>query len=179
MTLSDDILIDRFQAWDNSALEILLEKYLQGIFAICFRLCQDTDDANDITQDVCLKIMKYLGSFKRESELKTWIYRIAYNESLQFLQSKKEYIDLEIVEPYLGENDTYDIDSRDAEVVVRSSIDRLPPLDKSIILFFYYDDLRIREIADIMQMNENTIKTRLSRAKLFLQPYLETLWKHL
>lgn len=123
--------------------------------------------------------MKHIGLFKKESELKTWIYRIAYNETLKFLQSKKEYIDLEIVEPYLGQVDSYDIDSRDAEVVVLSSIDRLPPIDKSIILFFYFDDLKIREIADIMQMNENTIKTRLSRAKLFLQPYLETLWKHL
>ncbi len=123
--------------------------------------------------------MKYLPSFKRESELKTWIYRIAYNEWLQFLKSKKEFVELDIIEPYLGKNDTYDMDSRDAEVIVRKSIDTLPPLDKSIILFYYYDDLKIREIAEIMEMNENTIKTRLSRAKLFLQPLLETLWKHL
>lgn len=67
------------------------------------------------------------------------------------------------------------MDSRDAEVIVRKSIDTLPSLDKSIILFYYYDDLKIREIAEIMEMNENTIKTRLSRAKLFLQPLLETL----
>ena len=97
----DYILIDRFLTGDRASLEVLLEKYLQGIFAICFRICQDTDDANDITQDVCMKIMKYLQGFKRESELKTWIYRIAYNESLHFLRSKKEYIDLENVESYL------------------------------------------------------------------------------
>jgi RNA polymerase sigma-70 factor (ECF subfamily) len=101
VTDSDDILIDRFLAGDVSSLEILLEKYLQGIFSICFRLCQDIDDANDITQDVCMKIMKYLKGFKRESELKTWIYRIAYNESLYFLKSKKEYVELENVELYL------------------------------------------------------------------------------
>jgi RNA polymerase sigma factor (sigma-70 family) len=98
---SDDILIDRFLAGDTPSLEILLERYLQGIFAICFRICQDTDDANDITQNVCMKIMKYIGGFKRESELKTWIYRIAYNESLYFLKSRKEYVELENVESYL------------------------------------------------------------------------------
>lgn len=179
VTLTDDILIDRFLAWDINSLEILVGRYLQGIFAICFRLCQDTDDANDITQDVCMKVMKHLSGFKRESEFKTWVYRIAYNESLWFLRTKKEYTDLEIVEPYLGECDTYDIDTKDAALLIRSTIDILSPIDKSIILFFYYDDLKIREIADIMEMNENTIKTRLARAKLFLQPYFETLWKHL
>ena len=156
-------------------MEILLTKYMQSIFSISHRLCQDIDDAHDITQDVCMKIMKHIKSFKGSSELKTWIYRIAYNEALQFLKSKKEFIELDVVEPYLGEPDTYDVDSESARVLVQKSIDTLSPLDKSIILFYYYDDLKIREIADIMKINENTIKTRLSRAKLTLQPLLETL----
>ena len=59
------------------------------------------------------------------------------------------------------------------ETCVQSSLEKLSPIDKTIILLFYYDDLKIREIADITQMNENTIKTRLARAKLFLQPLLE------
>ncbi len=179
MSDSDDILIDRFLTGDTPSLEILLERYLQGIFAICFRICQDTDDANDITQNVCMKIMKYLGGFKRESELKTWIYRIAYNESLYFLKSRKEYVELENVESYLWKEDVHDIDTKDMESCVRSSIEKLSPIDKTIILLFYYDDLKIREIADITQINENTIKTRLARAKLFLQPLLENVWKHL
>ena len=148
---------------------------MQSIFSISYRLCQDVDDANDITQDVCMKIMKHIKSFKRNSELKTWIYRIAYNETLQFIKSKKEFIELDVVEPYLGEPDMYEIDAESTRTLVQKSIDSLSPLDKSIILFYYYDDLKIREIADIMKINENTIKTRLSRAKLALQPLLETL----
>ena len=122
-----------------------------------------------------MKVMKHLASFKRESELKTWIYRIAYNESLRFLERKKEYIDLEVIAPYLGREDEHDIDRKDMESLVRSSIDTLSPIDKSIVLFFYYDDLKIRDIAEVMEMNENTIKTRLARAKAFLQPLLEPL----
>ncbi len=160
-------------------MELLLTKYMQSIFAISYRLCQDVEDANDITQDVCIKIMKHIKTFKGNSELKTWIYRIAYNETLQFIKSKKEFVELDVVEPYLGESDVYDIDIESARILVQKSIDSLSPLDKSIILFYYYDDLKIREIADIMKINENTIKTRLSRAKLALQPLLETLWKHL
>jgi len=175
VTYSDNILIDQSLAGDAQAFETLLGRYMQGIFSVCFRICQEVDDANDITQDVCMKIMKHLGSFKRESEFKTWIYRIAYNESLQFLQKKKEYIGLEVAEPYLGREDEHDIDRRDMESLVRSSIDTLSPIDKSIVLFFYYDNLKIRVIAEIMGINENTIKTRLARAKAFLQPLLEPL----
>jgi RNA polymerase sigma-70 factor (ECF subfamily) len=173
--LTDDILIQNIVAGDTGAIEKLLIKYMQGIFAISYRLCEDIDDANDITQEVCIKIMKHIKSFKGESELKTWIYRIAYNETLQFLRTKKEYIELDTIASSLGENDTYEIDSTDAKKIVQRSIDTLSPLDKSIILFYYYDELKIREIADIMKINENTVKTRLSRAKLALQPLLETL----
>lgn len=175
MTQSDNILIEESLAGDARAFETLLGRYMQGIFSVCFRICQEVDDANDITQDVCMKILKHLGSFKRESELQTWIYRIAYNESLRFLERKREYIELEVVEPYLGREDEHDIDRKDMEALVRSSIDSLSPTDKSIVLFFYYDDLKIRDIAEIMSMNENTVKTRLSRAKSFLQPLLEPL----
>lgn len=175
MTHPDNILIDRTLGGDIDSFEILLGRYMQGIFSVCFRVCQDPDDAHDITQNACIKIMDHLADFKKEAEFKTWVYRIAYNESLQFLRSKKEYIDLEIVEPYLGKADEYDIDQRDMECRVRQSIDKLPPIDKSIVLFFYYDDLKIRTIAEIMDMNENTVKTRLTRAKQFLQPFLEPL----
>lgn len=148
---------------------------MQSIFAISYRLCQDTDDANDITQEVCIKIMKHIHCFKRKSDLKTWIYRIAYNESLQFMKSRKEFIELDVIESYFGELDTYNIDEESTRILVQNSINTLSPINKSIILFYYYDDLKIREIADIMNLNENTVKTRLSRAKLTLQPLLETL----
>lgn len=85
-----------------------MKRYLQGIFAIAFRLCEDADDANDITQEVCIKIMKSLKTFRKESEFKTWIYRIAYNETLYFLRSKKEPIDIADIEFSLGENDVYE-----------------------------------------------------------------------
>lgn len=175
MIYTDDILIDRYLGGDARSFELLINRHMQGIFAVCFRLCQDSDDAHDITQNSCIQIMKHLSRFKKDAEFKTWAYRIAYNESLQFLRSQREYIDLDIVEPYLGKQDEYDIDQRDMEAQVRAGIDKLSLIDRSIVLFFYYDELKIRAIAEIMEMNENTIKTRLARAKSFLQPFFEPL----
>jgi RNA polymerase sigma-70 factor, ECF subfamily len=177
--VSDEELLARIWGGDTTALEFLLSKYLQGIFSVSFRICGDADDANDITQNVCLKIMKHVKTFRKESEVKTWIYRIAYTESLQFIKWRREFVELDEIEPYLGEPDTYLIDEKDARVLIQKSIHTLSYIDRSIILFYYYDDLKIREIADILDVNENTVKTRLSRAKLRLQPLLEPLWKHL
>ena len=176
---SDEELLARIQEGDTTVIEFLLAKYLQGIFSVSFRICGDTDDANDITQNVCLKIMKHIKTFRKESEIKTWIYRIAYTESLLFIKWRREFIELDDVEPYIGEPDTYDVDEKDARILIQKSINTLSCVDKSIILFYYYDDLKIRQIADILNINENTVKTRLSRAKLRLQPLLESLWKHL
>lgn len=133
------------------------------------------DDAHDLTQETCLKIMKHIRNFERKASFRTWAYRIAYNESLQFLRSRREHVDLDVVEPYLGATDDYGIDERDRGILVRSTIDRLSETDKSIILFYYYDELKIREISDILEINENTVKTRLSRSKKFLQAHLEHL----
>ena len=123
--------------------------------------------------------MKSIKSFRKESELKTWIYRIAYNETLYFLRSKKESINIEEIEFSLGQNDIYEWDVVLLEKSVHNAINQLHPINKTILLLYYFDDLKIKEIADIMNMNENTIKTRISRSKLFLQPLLETQWKHL
>lgn len=101
MGLSDDMLIDKILAGDSASLELLLERHMQGIFSICFRVCGDEDDAYDCTQNACMRIMKHLKEFKRASAFKTWAYRIAYNEVLQLLRSRKEYVDLDILEPYL------------------------------------------------------------------------------
>ena len=156
-------------------MDTLLRKHAQAIFNVCMRMAQDEDDAHDIAQETCIKIMKGLEKFERKAAFSTWAHRIAYHESLRFLQKRREHVDLDEVAPYLGTPDDYGIDARDAERLVRASLDSLGKIDRMIVLFFYYDELKIREISEIMNMNESTVKTRLSRAKSFLRIQLEPL----
>lgn len=173
--MNDKKLIQNYLSWDEQSLEILLERNLQSIFASCFRVCLDETDANDITQNVLLKIIKNIAKFNFDSEFKTWYYRIAYNESITFLKKKKWNIDIDEVQNIVisKDNSAENIDNSILKDDITKEINKLSLLDRNIILYFYYDDLKIKEIAKILDKNENTIKTKLSRIKKKLKINLE------
>ena len=172
--MQDSELISQYLAGRQDCLDILLEKHLQKIFWACMRVCLDKQDANDVTQNVLIKIIKYLKDFKQTSSFSTWYYRIAYNESITYLKKKKWDIDIdEFIEVLPSNDDTpRNIDAKILSEEVTQTIHELPLIDRNIILYYYYDDLKLREIANIMDLNENTIKTRLSRAKKILSTKL-------
>lgn len=172
--MSDTDLILWIQNGHQDYLNILLENHIDNIFRSCYRVCLDETQANDITQNVVLKIMKYIHKFEMKSEFSTWYYRIAYNESMTFLKKQKNHIEYDEVENYIIDENTdfYQIDKDIQEKDITDSINTLNVLDRNIILYFYYDDKKIREISEIMELNENTVKTRLSRAKKKLQSLL-------
>lgn len=173
--MEDRKLIERYLSWDKESLEKLLGKHIQSIFVSCYRVCLNENDANDITQNVLIKIIKNLDKFSFKSEFKTWYYRISYNESITFIKKNKENINIEDVENKLiyEENAWKQIDKKYLKENITIEINKLPLIDRNIILYFYYDDLKIKEIAKIMWLNENTVKTKLSRAKKKLKPNLK------
>lgn len=90
--MQDIKLIKKYLSWDEKSLEVLLEKHLQNIFACCYRVCLDEDDANDVTQNVLIKIIKYISKFSFKSKFNTWYYRIAYNESITYLKKINDLV---------------------------------------------------------------------------------------
>jgi len=168
--MSENILLREAISWDKIALEKLLSTHLQKIYAACYRVCLDEQDAHDITQNVLIKIIKHIQDFWERSSFSTWYYRIAYNESITYLKKQKWHTPLEDIEFSLesDEDIVNEIDSQILEEYVTREIHTLPLIERNIILYFYYDELKIKEIAEILNMNENTIKTKLSRAKKHL-----------
>lgn len=169
--MNDTILIKEYLSWNKESLEKLLEKHLQSIFSICFRICLDKDDANDICQNVLIKIINNLKNFKFKSEFKTWYFRIAYNESINFLKSRKIDLNFEEFFDYTWDTKSLkkDLNDKILKEKITQEINKLPLIERNIILYYYFDDLKIKEILEIMQINENTIKTKLKRTKDYLQ----------
>jgi RNA polymerase sigma-70 factor, ECF subfamily len=173
--MRDIELIHKINSWDDNYLNELLERHLQKIYQACFRVCLNESNANDITQNVVLKIIKNLSKFQNKSEFSTWYYRIAYNESITFLKKNKINIEFDELENVIIDETTdfYDSDNKQKKQDINVAIDSLPLLDRNIILYFYFDNIKIKEIAEILQLNENTVKTRLKRAKDKLQSHLQ------
>ena len=141
-------------------------------------------DAEEILQDVFLKVYDYLANFRKEVDIKTWIYRITINNSLDFIKAqhrKKRSIFTNLLR--LNSNDGtiqlsdfnhagIDLENKEALEHLMRKVFRLPENQKTVIILLKIEDLSQKEVADIMQISEGAIESLLQRAKTNLKKML-------
>ncbi|RAP75161.1 RNA polymerase sigma factor [Paenibacillus montanisoli] len=138
---------------------ILLHK--DNAYRLAYTYVRNPDDALDIIQEAIQKALAASKSLKDVSQAKSWFYRIVINAALDFLRKKKNVVtfDEETLETYgLSSQDAY----RDFDLEHAMSL--LPPLYRSVVVLRYFEDMKIEEIAHVLNENVNTIKTRLYEA---------------
>lgn len=171
----DTALLDLVSSDRDRGLEEIIRAYYPLVTGVCRSFLGDEDDARDRAQDICLKILDGLDSFKRGSSLKTWIYRISVNACLDELRSRKRR-DADRIEGTVHDRDFHgDHDSREMARAVRSALDRLPAKDRAVIILKEFEGKRYREIADILGCSIGTVESRLHRAREKLARMLEPL----
>ena len=150
-----------------------LEQYGGHVWAQVVRLVSDVEDAEEVYQDVFVKVFKNINMYDEEkSSFITWISRITYNESITYLRRKRQPVIY--YEDNYGEAETLSdaevnetLGSPNEEVVqlIRSAIHYLPPDEQAIITMFYYDELSLKEIAYVTESIPTTIASKLSRTR--------------
>jgi RNA polymerase sigma-70 factor (ECF subfamily) len=129
------------------------------------------EDADDVLQLTYVRIYKGLGKFAFKSTVKTWCYRIAYNEAMRFLESNKKRVRItEKIMTYRLENlyaDPY-FDADAADAVLQRIIGELDDSQREVFCMKYYDELKFSEISQITNRNENSVKTLYYKAKEIL-----------
>lgn len=146
---------------ENLINENLIKNY-NKYYRLAYSYVHNESDAMDIVQEGAYKAILKSESLKSVEYIDTWIYRIMINESLGFLRKNKRE-SREIQEEDLISKDTYQ------DVDLRKSIDMLPPTERAIITLRYFEDLEISQIAEIVDENMNTVKTKLYRTLKKLQ----------
>lgn len=150
----------------------LINLYGNKLLKSCFLMIKDEKEAEDIVQETFMRVFKYIKNFKEESSLFTWIYRIAQNITKDKLKAQI------ITIPY----DDYIVDYNTPEKITITNIDReqlriqmdkLSFIYKQVLVLFYFDGLSIKEISEILDEKEGTIKSKLSRGRILLKDYLE------
>ncbi len=156
----------------NDDFEKAVIRNNQRLFLIALSFTKSTNDAQDILQNVFLKLLKYSEEFTSDEHLDKWLTTVCVNESKNYIKSlfrKHQSIDdCEIVSPDIFENSM----QSDLYNVVMS----LPKKDRTVIHLFYYEDMSIKEISSILKSTESTVKTRLSRARKKLKEMLGDEW---
>jgi len=169
--LSDNEIVDIIIKKDKEAYEILVQRYQNKLYAYVFRLTNHREEATDILQDVFLKAYKNIKGFDTKKKFSSWIYRIAHNESVNWLKKNTRYKKQSIDD---DENKIDIADSSDLEEEISNNhekddlmnkIDLLPIIYKEVLVLRYLEEKSYEEISIIMKKSVNAVGILLNRAK--------------
>ncbi len=171
MTETD--LIEGLRRQSPKAQQETIDRYGREVFALVVRLVAVTENAEEVYQDVFMKVFSNIGQHDAErASLRTWISRIAYNEAISFLRRKRMPV-------VYFEDRSHEADKlSDAEVdetlghanaetvqLIRAALKHLPPEERALVTMFYYEERSLKEIADITESIPTTVASRLSRTR--------------
>ena len=160
--LVDKELLAEFKTAPEKAFEKIVKRYQERIYWQIRRLVKNHEDAADVMQNVFIKTWKGLENFREESNLYTWIYRIAFNESHTFLtkRSKKATQDLDepVFENYLA-TDGNEIEGEEIERILFAAIETLPEKQKQVFQLRYFDEMKFQEISELLGTSVGALKT--------------------
>ena len=155
---------------DHDAFAEFIDKYKETVFLCCRRLGLREDEAEDVASETFLAAYKAIGRYIGQAELSTWLWTIAYRQGINYLRKNRKQWQLES-EPDEQVSDSKEqgpaaaAQSREREKIVWESVERLPRLWAMAIILYYREEKSIADIAKIMQIKENTIKTYLFRGR--------------
>ncbi len=162
---SDEFILEQFasEKTKEQAFGLLMRKYNTDIYNSVRRIVYSHDDADDIVQNVLIKVWKYLGSFRGDSSLKTWITRICVNESLTFIDKKKKLLQLDdetYVERVLTSipDDTH-FSSDQILQIIQKGIQLLPEKQRVVFTLRYYDEMPYEEMSKVLNTSVGALKT--------------------
>lgn len=175
---ADNEYILRFQNGDEGAFNALVRRYQEKVYWIARRFAGDHDSADDIAQEVFIKIYSALGSFRGESSFFTWLYRITVNIALNHLRKKrvKTVFRMEDVaedEVTSTDDPTLNIEHRELEESLEMAIRRLPPKQRTVFVLRFFEELPYEEIASILKTSEGGLKANYFHALRKIQKYVK------
>ncbi len=164
-------------ATKEQAFTAILKKYQEKLYWHVRRLVVDHEDANDVLQNVFIKVWNGLENFREDSQLYTWLYRIATNEGLTFLeqQKKRSTISLSDVESGLSnkvKSDT-NFDANKLEWRLQVAIQQLPEKQRVVFNLRYYDEMPYQEMSKILETSEGALKASYHHAARKIEEFIK------
>ena len=168
----DKILVRQCLRGDIKAFESLVDKYQKVVFNVAYRIANDFDDAEDITQSVFIKAFERLGDFNPRYKFFSWIYRIALNESINHANLRKHGEELN--ESLASDDGTPEESYRQSELCdqVQKALMKLPVDYRVVVVLKHFQNLSYDEISYVLDIPERTVKSRLFSARNSLRDIL-------
>ncbi|TSD67827.1 sigma-70 family RNA polymerase sigma factor [Inquilinus sp. KBS0705] len=174
----DEEILSKFrdEKTRNEAFNLLLKKYQQKIYWHVRRMVIDHDDADDLVQDIFIKVWKNLPGFRNDAQLYTWMYRIATNECITFLNKKKQKnnvslddVDYELADTLSG-SDQFSGDK--IQLMLQQAILTLPDKQRLVFNMKYFDDMKYEEMSDVLGTSVGALKASYHLAVKKIESFL-------
>jgi RNA polymerase sigma-70 factor (ECF subfamily) len=180
MDAEDRALVEAFKGGEESAFTALVIKYREAVYRIARRMLRSHEDASDVAQEVFIRVHRSLPRFEARSSLKTWLYRITVNLSLDRSARGSRFVlsglrELEW-EPSSEQDPAVTAVDKELGRVIQAAVDELPPRQRAMMQLRLYQDLPYAEIARIMGCAEGTVKATMfagmAKLRKALAPYV-------
>ena len=179
-------LVKRLQLGEERAFKELVENYQNMIINTCFGFVHNTEEAEDVAQEVFIQVFRSINSFRGDAKLSTWLYRIAVNRSLNKIRSRKSKFFVALDSLFEAEHNIKSnhsvtphdsLENQERARVLHEAIDKLPDNQKTAFVLSKYKGLPNKKISEIMSATLSSIEALLNRAKKNLQKSLTDYYK--
>ncbi len=193
LKIDDSVLVERSREGDSAAMESLIIRYQNRIYNVILRMCRNTDDAAELTQETFVKIIQKINEFEGRSNFYTWAFRIAVNLTLNYCQRSSRLdlksLDIEAVDrsrqtkrklkELLTDDSCPDpaILAQNKELcdIVMQSLMQLDEAHRAVVVLRDIEGMNYARIAEVLDIELGTVKSRLSRARSNLRKIMEAI----
>jgi len=179
----DNFYIDKVLNGDVNAYASLVDKHKNMIFSIALKIVRNREDAEEIAQDVFVKVYQSLVTFKKESKFSTWLYRIVYNAAISKTRKKNletTNINYDIVESYSEDEINVNLnrlDDDEQKKIINTVLKKLNPEDYLLVTLYYFEEKSVDEISEIANISQSNVKVKLFRTRKKLYGEIQRLIK--
>ena len=181
--LNHSELLSGIKSGDGAVFSELVEQWQNMVYNTAISIVQNEEDAEDITQDVFIKVFENMGSFREEAQLSTWIYRITVNLALDFEKRKKRqkyggllkkiFVVRDHEEPVNFNHPGVQLDNKEKAAILLRAFKKLPEKQRIAFTLHKMEGLSYKEVADIMETSLYAVESLIGRAKNGLKKILE------
>ncbi len=178
--LEDIFWIEQILNGKTERFALLVNKYKDKVFSLARGILKNKEEAEDVAQEIFVKVFKALPKFKHKAKFSTWVYRIAYNECISHLRKQKiSTVSVDHVsQNYMDTERNNTGNWQEAEFkskMLHRALNHLPETDRGLVHFFYFDNLSVNEIAQITGLSVSNVKTKMFRIRKKLYEELQIL----
>jgi RNA polymerase sigma-70 factor (ECF subfamily) len=179
MTTNDQYYINLIIEGDTNAFSVLVNRYKDLVYTLTLRMLKNKEEAEEVAQDTFIKAYKSLKRFKGDSKFSTWIYKIAYNTSLDRIKKNRKYINNVAINEFTEhqvktiDNALDKLEDNEREEAIQECIALLPSEDSFLLTLYYFEELSLEEISQTVGLTPNNVKVKLFRSRKKLATILK------